>query len=127
MREEVPQIAEHAFGYGVKAQVTVENPQYAILLGLRSLGWMTYEQCCIRVFSWSNDQLSIASDANKRLVWETLLEMEEVGLVNLKKHGTWHFPDGHEEPWISEIHAAIPRFTRRYHQRINEGNNDSNC
>lgn len=124
MREEVPQIAEHAFGYSVKSQVTVANPEYAILCGLRSLGWLTYEQCCIRVFSWSMDQLAIASEANRKVVWSTLEELEETGIVTLKRLGTWHFPDGHTEPWISEVHMAIPRFTRRYHQRTNDGKDE---
>lgn len=127
MREDVPQIAEHAFGYGLKTATTVSNPQYAILLGLRSLGWLTYEQCQIRVFGWSREQISQATPQTLQIVSQTLLEMEELGLVHLKRLGLMHYPDGRTEPWITEVQDATGRVTRRENSRINEGNNDTNC
>lgn len=127
MREDVPQVAEHILKHGFKMTTTTSNPQYAVLLGLRSLGWMTFEQCQIRIFGWSRDQIAEASPQTLQIVSRTLLDMEEIGLVRLERLGQWHFPDGHSEPWIAKVHEARGRFTRRENSRINEGNNVTNC
>ena len=123
MRDEVPQIAE---GYSYKVSTTVSNPQYAILLGLRSLGWLTYEQCQIRVFGWSREQISQATPQTAKIVYQTLLDMEELGLVSLKR-AEETVPSRKSEPRILEVHDATGRITRRENSRINEGNNDTNC
>ncbi len=119
MREEVPQIAE---GYGYKCATTVSNPQYAILLGLRSLGWLTYEQCHIRVFGWSREQITQATPQTAKITQQTLLEMEELGLVRLELADTQAV-----KPRILKVFDATGRITRRENSRINEGNNDTNC
>ena len=122
LQEQPPSVAEHAFGNSVKRQVVVENPQYAILLGLRHLGWLTFKQCEIRVFSWSYENVIANSPVHRDLTRQTLIEMEEIGLVKLQVFGWIFHPDGTEEPWIiSKVFDANPGFTKRYNMRVNDG------
>lgn len=127
MHEEAPQIAEHAFGYSVPNQdVFCENPEYAIMLGLRRYGWLTYDQCKIRVFSWSMENANNSTDCNARLVIDTLLELEELGLVELKLVATVidkrKKPDQESKTFgVLEVRDANFRFTRRYESCNNKG------
>ena len=118
MREEVPQIAEHAFGYYAKTQVVVDNPAHAVMLGLRRFGWMTFNQCAIRIFSWSAEYTKDHAACHGTLVKDTLLELEELGLVRLVY---WPLKEGQTEQLIKEVRDANERITKRYEHTENDG------
>lgn len=126
MREDpILQVAEHSFGYSVKAQVVTDNPAWAIILGLRSLGWLTYKQCELRVFGWSLENAIANSPVHKRTTLEAILELAELGLVTYECIGTIFHPDGTQEPFgIKTVREANSRLTRRYDLRVNKGDCD---
>lgn len=122
MREETPQIAEHAFGTKCEQRAVVKDPEFAIMLGLRRYGWMTYEQCRIRVFSWNSDYANEPSPKHRYAVLNAIFELEELGLVEVvvsneslvltefcKYHG------------ILQVHLLEKRLTKRYEHAENKG------
>lgn len=121
MHEQLPQIAEHAFGYSVKTQVIVDNPKHAVLLGLRRFGWMTFDQCKIRIFSWSMEYANNPAPCHRTIVADTLFELEELGLVRVvispvntvvRENGSDH--------GILEVWDTNHRITKRYEHCKNE-------
>lgn len=126
MRQELPQqVAEHSFGYSVKPQVVTDNPAWAILLGLRSLGWLTFKQCELRVFSWSLENTIANSPVHKTATLDAIVELAELGLVTYECIGTTFHPDGTQEPFgITVVREANPRLTHRYDLRQNRGDCD---
>lgn len=130
MREEVPQIAEHAFGYHAKTQVTTGNPAYAVMLGLRRFGWMNYNQCKLRIFSWSAEYANDPAPCHTELVVKELLDLEELGLVELvlvatvvdRRPVALNKLDKQSQTFgVLEVRDANFRFTKRYNLTNNTG------
>ena len=120
MHEDIPQIAEHAFGYSTKAQVVVDNPIYAVMLGLQRYGWMTFDQCKLRIFSWSKEYANNPAPCHKTLVQDTLKEMKELGLITIEVIAE-NEVTATTTQFISKIYDANPRITKRYNHCKNDG------
>lgn len=128
MREEMPQIAEHSFGHHAKIQTTVDNPAFAVILALRRFGWMNYDQCKLRIFSWSAEYANDPAPCHQRLVIDTLLELEQLGLVKLKlvatvvdRRSLAKLDKQSQTFGVLEVQDANFRFTHRYNRTINTG------
>lgn len=130
MREEMPQIAEHAFGYHAKPQVTTGNPAYAVMLGLRRFGVMSYDQCKLRIFSWSTEYANNPAPCHTELAIKELLDLEELGLVELilvttvvdRRPIALNKLDKQSQTFgVLEVRDANFRFTRRYNRTQNTG------
>lgn len=130
MREELPQIAEHSFGYHAKTQTIVDNPAFAVMLGIRRFGWMNYDQCKLRIFSWSAEYANDPAPCHQQLVIDTLLEMEDLELVTLNLVATVvdrrpvalaKLDKQSQTFGVLEVRDANFRFTRRYNRTQNTG------
>jgi len=130
LREELPQIAEHSFGYHAKTQTTVDNPSYAVMLGIRRFSWMNYDQAKLRIFSWSAEYANDPAPCHSQLVIDTLLEMEELELITLvlvatvvdRRPVALNKLDKQSQNFgVLEIRDANFRFTKRYNRTNNTG------
>lgn len=122
MREETPQIAEHAFGTKCEQRAVVKDPEFAIMLGLRRYGWMTYEQCRIRVFSWNADYANEPSPKHRYAVLNAIFELEELGLVEvLVSNENLVLGEFCKHHGILQVRLLEKRLTKRYEQTENKG------
>lgn len=127
MREDSPQIAEHAFGHKCEQKAVVKDPEFAILLGLRHYGWMTYEQCSIRVFSWNLDYSNEPSPKHRYAVLNAIFELEALGLVEVSvSKENLVMREFCKDHGIIEVRLNEKRITRRTEYTKNKGS-DNDC
>lgn len=109
--DDVPRMAEER--PSTPASV-VDNPAYEVLKALRTYGTISYYSAALRVFGLNVEAWQYSNRQVKDIVWQTLLDLEEIRLVTLHRIGTIYRADGAEEPIILSITDAVHRYTKRY-------------
>ena len=110
-QEPVPRIAEERAS--LLASI-VDNPAAAVLNLLRVYPSASYYSIALRIFGLNAEAFQTSSRSHKDVVWQTLLELEEEGLIVVHRIGVVYRADGSEEPIILCAEEARRRFTPRY-------------
>ena len=110
-QEPVPRIAEERAS--LLASI-VDNPAAAVLNLLRVYPSASYYSIALRIFGLNAEAFQTSSRSHKDVVWQTLLELEEEGLIVVHRIGVLYRADGSEEPMILCAEEARRRFTPRY-------------
>lgn len=74
----------------------------------------SYYSIALRIFGLNAEAFQTSSRSHKAVVWQTLLELEEEGLIVVHRIGVVYRADGSEEPMILCAEEARRRFTPRY-------------
>ena len=110
-QDPIPRIAEER---APLAALVVDSPAGAVLNLLRVYPSATYYSIALRIFGLNSEAYATCSRAHKDIVWQTLLELEDEGLITLRAVGTIYRTDGVQEPMIAWAQEARRRFTPRY-------------
>lgn len=128
--EDVPCIAEERSSTLVSI---VANPAYAVILALRTYDTISYYSAALRIFGLNVEAWQYSTRQVKDVVWKALLDLEETGLVRLRRIGTIYRTDGVEEPMIVSVSSTMRRYTKRYErsntplmENEDDGRNKSN-
>lgn len=111
LQDPVPQIAEER---PPAIASIVDNPAHAVIELLRVYPSASYYSIALRIFGLNLEAYQTSSQLHKDIVWHTLLDLEDIGLIVLHRLGTIFRADGVEEPLISSAEEAYHRYTPRY-------------
>lgn len=109
--DEVPRIAEER---PAALASIVDNPAHAVLVALRCYETISYYSAAMRIFGLNVEAWQYSTRQVKDIVWQTLLDLEDLRLVRLHRIGTIYRADGVEEPMIVSVSDATHRYTQRY-------------
>ena len=110
-QEPVPRIAEER---APLVASIVDSPAASVLNLLRVYPSASYYSIALRIFGLNSEAYQTSSRSHKDIVWQTLLALEEEGLVVVHRIGVLYRTDGVEEPLILCAEEARRRFTPRY-------------